>query len=184
MGERPEPLVESLRETSCRAWKGFSNGSSLLPECRECPSFVLNALLETSGFLFKWSQNHWRLSNPANVLPNRSTNDFGGMLSPPSTQMPLSRLASDGWQTRGATMWRVRRYSATGKEEGQLVQPFFAIAQRICLNIPREGGHKIPRPSLWPPWSLQSSPPWGDERCALKKQWKPLLTWCAPRCSW
>lgn len=61
---------------------------------------------------------------------------------------------------------------------------FFAIAQRICLNIPREGGHKIPRPSLWPPWSLQSSPPWGDERCALKKQWKPLLTWCAPRCSW
>lgn len=27
----------------------------------------------------------------------------------------------------------------------------FAIAQRICLNIPREGGHKISRPSLWPP---------------------------------
>lgn len=45
MGKRPEPLVESLRETSCRAWKRFSNGSSLLPECRECPSFVLNALL-------------------------------------------------------------------------------------------------------------------------------------------
>ena len=45
MGKRPEPLVESLREASCRAWKSFSNGSSLLPECRECPSFVLNALL-------------------------------------------------------------------------------------------------------------------------------------------
>ena len=169
MGERPEPLVESLREASCRAWKSFSNGSSLLPECRECPSFVLNALLETSGFLFKWSQNHWRLSNPANVLPNRSTNDFGSMLSPPSTQMPLSRLASDGWQTRGATMWRVRRYSAMGKRRGAVGAAFFRHCSANMSKHSKGGRTQNPETIVMAAVKFAVLPPLGGwEVCSQK----------------
>lgn len=48
-----------------------------------------------------------------------------------------------------------------GKEEGQLVQPFFAIAQRICLNIPREGGHKIPETVVMAAVKFAVLPPLG-----------------------
>ena len=155
MGKRPEPLVESLRETSCRAWKSFSNGSSLLPECRECP--------------FKWSQNHWRLSNSANVLPNRSTNDFGGMLSPPSTQMPLSRLASDGWQTRGATMWRVRRYSAMGKRRGAVGTTFFRHCSANMSKHSKGGRTQNPETVVMAAVKFAVLPPLGGwEVCSQK----------------
>ena len=155
MGERPEPLVESLRETSCRAWKRFSNGSSLLPECRECP--------------FKWSQNNWRLSNPANILPNRSTNDFGGMLSPPSTQMPLSRLASDGWQTRGATMWRVRRYSAMRKKRGAVGAAFFRHCSANMSKHSKGGRTQNPETVVMAAVKFAVLPPLGGwEVCSQK----------------
>lgn len=151
MGKRPEPLVESLREASCRAWKRFSNGSSLLPECRECPSFVLNALWKPQGS----SLNEARTIGVCQILPmfcqtvQPMISAVCFLLRPPKCHCRASRQmdgrrAAPQCEESGAIRQRE-------KKRGQLVQPFFAIAQRICLNIPREGGHKIPRPSLWPP---------------------------------
>lgn len=164
-------MVESLREASCRAWKRFSNGSSLLPECRECPSFVLNALL-----------NEARTIGVCQILP-MSCQTVQPMISavcfllrPPKCHCRASRQmdgrrAAPQCEESGAIRQRekkrgswcspvfaVRKQLSSSRSSAPTrrrfclcAAHFFAIAQRICLNIPREGGHKIPRPSLWPP---------------------------------